>query len=245
MRRGLPQDRSHEIEAALASRQRSARLVTVLAGQSPHGRGRHVGRVADDQVVLFSAEGREEVRSDQPDAPGQPVTAHVDAGDGERARGDVGGVDAGPGKSAGRQYGQAARAGAQIERAADGAAIGNPGRERLAQQIGDVRARNDDPLVHVKAQSAEPGFARQVGRGPAPADTFVDQPQRAKRFPRADFAAGGRIGRQTERVEHQPGGLVPGPEGAVTVGKAGGAQPALALAHEATDAPPAGGRAEF
>jgi len=46
------------IEAVLAAGERDARFVPVLARQSPHAARRHVRWIADDKVVMLSAQGR-------------------------------------------------------------------------------------------------------------------------------------------------------------------------------------------
>jgi len=46
------------IEAVLTAGERDARLVAVLARQSPHAARRHVRRIADDKIVMLFAQGR-------------------------------------------------------------------------------------------------------------------------------------------------------------------------------------------
>jgi len=48
----------HHIETVLTAGERDARLVPVLARQSPHAARRHVRRIAHDKVVMLSAQGR-------------------------------------------------------------------------------------------------------------------------------------------------------------------------------------------
>jgi hypothetical protein len=59
---------------------------------------------------------------------------------------------------------EAARAGAQIERRGDLLGSADVRRESLRQELGDQRARNDDALVDIEAEGAEPGLVREVRR---------------------------------------------------------------------------------
>ena len=152
------QDRPHQVEAVRAARQRHAGLVPVLARQPPHGGRRHVGRIADDQVVASPASA--ENRSDftrRMRRPGDSRRTLTPCHGERRAARDRRRRPA-RAETAGEKYGEAARPGAKVERACRPAGPGNPRSELLSQQRGDMRARNDDALVHVEPESAEPGF---------------------------------------------------------------------------------------
>jgi len=62
-----------------------------------------------------------------------------------------------------QEDGQAAGAGADVDRGMDGLGIVHPGRQLFAQQFRNERSRHDHALVHVEAEIAEPGLVRQVG----------------------------------------------------------------------------------
>ena len=61
-----------------------------------------------------------------------------------------------------QQNREAARAGAQIERALDAQGVGNPWLKPVGQQLGDIRAWNDDALVDIETKLPQPGFVRKV-----------------------------------------------------------------------------------
>ena len=117
------------------------------------------------------------------------------------------------------QHGEASGARAKIQCRLDRRAVGDVRRETVRQDLGNERARNDDALVDVETELAEPRFARQVrGR-----DALVD----ATRQQRRDLPALGMgelrveerlepIERQMQRMQQQVSGLVVGAGRAVT-----------------------------
>ncbi len=178
------QDLSHQVEAIAAAGQGDFRLMSELVGQAAHCLGRNVRRVADDQVVALAAERGKRIGLQQANASAQPVVSQVDASNRERRGRNVCRIDSGAGEAMGGQDGQATRPGTQVEHRCDLARRCDPGRQVLAQEVRDVRARDDDALIHVEREVAEPGFARQVGGRLAPAYAPVEQ--------LADVACGGR-----------------------------------------------------
>ena len=114
------------------------------ARQVVHRHRRHVRRIADDEVVALLGQVREQIGADEVDAVGEPVVGDVALRDRERVGRDVDGVDVGVGIGVREQDREAARAGAQVERAsATSSAVADVGREAVGQQLGDERARND------------------------------------------------------------------------------------------------------
>jgi len=110
----------------------------------------------------------------------------IDLRHGQCGRRDIGGVDSRVREAVREENGEAARAGAQVERRCHCPAVGNPGGQILAQQAGNMGARHYHALVHVKGEVAEPGFARQVRGGFAAADAASEQSKHAPRVERTD-----------------------------------------------------------
>jgi hypothetical protein len=110
-----------------------------------------IGRIAQDQVVALALDGGEQVGLDRPHAVFERVIGDVAAGHGEGVGRDVDRIDRGIGEGVGHQDRQAAGAGAQVEGAAHGFGILDPGLEAAFQQFGEIGARHDDALVHIEA----------------------------------------------------------------------------------------------
>jgi hypothetical protein len=229
-RAGFGDDAPDEVHAVGAAGQRQARLGQVLRRQRRHARVVDVGRVAEDQVV-GAAQCREEVGLDDADAIVEPVPADVDARERERRGRDVGSVDRDFRIDHRGDDGEAAVAGAQIEDAP--CPLREPRVEAAGllgvdEQLGDVGARHDGPLVDGEGDLLQPCFAGQVSGGKAALDAPADQRFRGRLLGRAhDLLAAGieRVERQAESPGHQPGGLVEGIAGAVPEGDAGLLQP--------------------
>ena len=184
----------------------------IFARKRAHSAGADVWRVGDDQVVARARQRRKQVGPQCAYAALQAVGCNIVPGNGQRVPVDIDGVDARRAKRLGEQDGEAAGAGAQIERAANTVAGGEPGHEPFAQQLGDERARHDHALVDIKTVIAEPRFPREVGGRNAAADALVDQAQRAAAFHRRNPAREMRrqpVWRQPERMQHQVNRLVP------------------------------------
>jgi hypothetical protein len=95
---------------------REPRLAAILGGLRGHRIGRHVRRVGYDEVVAPVGKFRVEIRLQQRYALAEAVVVDVASRDRERRSREVGGVDAGSRKARREQNGEAARAGAEIER---------------------------------------------------------------------------------------------------------------------------------
>ena len=174
----------------------------------------------------------------------QAIVAHVALGDSEGIRRDVAGVDRRVGKRQGGQDGEATRARAEVQNRAHRAGIEPQmplagGCLHLpAQQLADIGARHDDPLVDVERMAPDPGLVRQIGRGLARGDAPFD-----------DLAHGGPLGRQQpriepgvelidrqmQRVQDEIGGLVEGIGGAVAVHEPGRVEAAYGIAQPVPD----------
>jgi hypothetical protein len=107
-----------------------------------------VGRVAQDQVVAAGQAARPSPCSSvMRSLPGRAVD--VDAGHGQRVGARCRRVHLHVGPGHGRQHGQAAVAGAQVQHAAG--VFAQPGVDAaVGQQLGDEAARHDGALVHVE-----------------------------------------------------------------------------------------------
>ena len=114
------------------------------------------------------------------------------------------------------EYGEAAGAGAQVEHSCGAAAC----EKRLAQQLGDVRARHDDTLIDIEGLPGEPRFLQQVGDGDALRDAPLGQPLDALGVLGVTAQIG--IERQPKPTQDQPGRLVAGVVGALAVEERGG-----------------------
>jgi len=102
----------HQVETVPAAGEGRARLVPVFARQSPHAARRHVRRIADDEVVLFSAQCGKQVRFGEPDPVAQSIALPVDFRHCQRSRRDIGGVYTRAGKAVGEKHREAPRPGA-------------------------------------------------------------------------------------------------------------------------------------
>ncbi|OGA65592.1 MAG: hypothetical protein A3G83_12595 [Betaproteobacteria bacterium RIFCSPLOWO2_12_FULL_68_20] len=224
MRARPREDAPHERQAVASAGERQTRLVTVLVRQRTHGRGGHVGRVADDQVVAPAAQRAEQVRAHEANAPPETMARDIAPRDRERGRGNVGRVDAHARQGAREQHGEAAGPRAQVERLARLAR--QPWPQPLGQQLGDERARDDGALIDVERTAAEPGFVQQIrDRHP-----LADPPLHQRRDAAALRRTGGRIEVRAERKSEPPQnekrGFVAWIAGAVAVVERRGAQAA-------------------
>ena len=220
----LVQDAPHHVESIAPGGECQGRFVSVFGGQGLHRRRRDIGRVADDQVVTAPLGLGEEVGLDGMHAVFEAVVGNVAARDFKRFRRDVDGVDRGIGKGVGHDDGQAARAGAQVERRCDGLRVFDPGREAVFEQFGEIGTRHDHARIDMEAELAEPGFVQQVGRRQAMHHALLQAFQQ-----RVALAAGKaciekrlqRVARQMQGGKHDPDRLIPGIVGAVAKMQAG------------------------
>jgi hypothetical protein len=101
----------------------------------------------------------------QPHALRQPVLRDVELGDGRRPGRQLDGVDFCLRELVREQDGEAARAGADVDRPLHRPARRQPLRQLLRDDLQEIGARDDDALVDMEAVFAEPRLAGQVGRG--------------------------------------------------------------------------------
>ena len=125
------------------------RATPVRGGIRPAGRPSHPRR-ADSGSGRGGRPDRQRRRS-APDARSRAVVGDIAAGDREGVGGDVRGVQLGPEGQGGDQR-EAAGAGAWVENSRDRVGIFDPG-ARLVEELGDERAQDDDPFVHVEMVS--------------------------------------------------------------------------------------------
>src|SRR5437762_1057606 len=72
-------------------------------------------------------------------------------------------------------------------------------RETVGQQFGDVRARDEHALVHVKTECSEPRFTGQIRRG----DALVDPARKQRRELRALLGRQARVEKGLRAVERK------------------------------------------
>jgi hypothetical protein len=218
MRGGSGEYAPHQVDAVLTACEREGRLVPVFARQPAHCGGRHVRRIRHDEVVAPAGQRREQVRGDQAHPPPQAVIGHIDPRDLKGVGRDVRGVDQRLRETQRQQHCKTSRSRAQIEGGRDSGGIGIPGREIVAQQLGDKRARNDRAPVDAETVLAEPGFSRQVGRGDPVAHPALEQGEHFARLRSARTVRGDGIElveRLAERVQCEVDRLVVSVGGAV------------------------------
>jgi hypothetical protein len=98
------------------------------------------------------------------------------------------------------------------------ARLRDPRRQIVHEQFRDIGARHDDALVHVKAEFAEPGFARKIRGGLALAYASLHQRRDFFRIARGDrYVPLGRVERQAERMQNEVGCFVASIRGAMSV----------------------------
>src|SRR5438477_1779625 len=112
------QNPAHEFQAVPSSGEGKPRFPPVFGRKAPHCRGSDVGRIGDDEVVSRRFEPCEQISPRKSDAPAEAVDSQVPPRDGERRLRNIDRVHGGIRKGQGEQYGQATRAGAQVERRA-------------------------------------------------------------------------------------------------------------------------------
>jgi hypothetical protein len=115
---GRLQDSRDEIHPVLAGAERQSRLVTIFPRQTTHDGLRHIRRIGEDQVVVPTAQAREEIGADQFHAMPQAVQPSVSFGDRKGASRDVDRIDLREWKSSGSENCQASGASAHIEHSA-------------------------------------------------------------------------------------------------------------------------------
>ena len=80
---------------------------------------------------------------------------------------------------------EASGAGAQVERRRDARGVADERLERVGEQLGDERARDEHALVDVEAELAEPRLAREIGGGNALVDAAREELAQLVRAPPA------------------------------------------------------------
>ena len=115
--------------------------------------------------------------------------------------------------------GQAAAAGAQIQRAVHQLGIFDPRRQRLAQKFVNKRTRHNHALIDIKIEIALPRVLRDIGNRHALFDAFAQFAQQFGFFigqQRRVQIRFQHIQRQMQRVQDQIGGFVVGVVAAVS-----------------------------
>ena len=208
---GFGQHAPHQVQAVVATGQAQGRLVVVLVRHVGEVFGVHIGRIGNDQVEALAGQAVETIALHGVDALFQTMPLDVAVGHFQRLEGQVAEHHFRVGEGIGAGDADAARAGAQVE---DARRLGRqPGRETLADQFGNRRARHQHALVHLERQAAEPGLAEQVGGRHAFADAALDQAAEQVALvilqPTVQVGVGHFI-RQMQGTQHQHAGLVPG-----------------------------------
>jgi len=239
----LGKDAHREIQAVLAGGEAQFGLVRILGRQLGELLARHVRRVADDQVVALAGDAREQIRLQGAHARPDVVERDVLAGQRERVAADVDQVDRPVRMVHRHRDADAARAGAQIERAPDLAVV-EPRRETAADHLGDRRARHQRARIGLELQIGEPGLAGQIRDRGAFDDAPLDQREHVAALlgGQPGLAVGRRqVRRQVQHVQHQVRGLVQRIVVTVAEGQSGGAEAAGPVADEIDDRREVGG----
>jgi len=220
----LCEDAAHQIQPVAPAGKRESRLAPVFPRKSPHRSFSHVRGIAQDQVVAAAGERSKEIRLDELYATLQPIRRDVAPCHIERWAGNVDRVDVCTPEFERGENCQATGAGAQIEDASDRRLGSKPGREPLAEQFRDVRARNDHSLIDIEPMFAKPGFVREIGGGFSRPYAFFDERPRGAHLRGTDRPveiehAGVR--RQSQRMKDEPCGFVARVCRAMAVGEPG------------------------
>ena len=161
-----------------------------------------------------------------------PLT--IDARDRQCIGADVAALDLRIGVGHGSQHRQAAVSRAQIQDAPW--RFGHEMIDALqGQHLGNQAARHDAALVHIKINTLEPGFSRQISAGYTLIDALLQQCQT-----RLDLFRRQRIGMhlwvgvqgQAQAPQDQPSGLIGHLQCALPQGHRGGLQHLAALRHQ-------------
>lgn len=209
---GVHEDLSHEIEPIVSARERERRLAPVLSGKLSHDGLANVGRVRDDEIVATAGKLRIKIRSNDANSGGELVIIDITSCNFERIRRNVGRVDSRALEGLGEDDCEAAGARAKVQYVLYAQGIVQPRPQVFAQELRDIRSRNDHALVDVKTIIAEPGFMREISGGLARANPLVDQALDAQHVITCKHTrqVGCRIvRRQVKSVKDEPRGLVP------------------------------------
>ena len=154
----------------------------------------------------------------------EAVVAPVDFGDFERIGRNVAAGDVRVGEDALGEDREAARSRAEVEHAVHFVGIFDPGGEVLFEELCDVGARNERPLVNVEAVSREPSLLKQVSRRGLVMHAAVDQMHDAHELvvrERSVVKGLEALEGQLERAADEKGRFLCGVGRAVAVGKVG------------------------
>ena len=236
VQRRVAEDAQRQIQAVVARAQTELRLEGVFLRQRVGLVVGDVGRIGDDQVVVLALQAGEQVRLHEADILGVQARL-VLGGEGQGVVADIDAIDVPFGIVMTHGDGDAARTGAQIQRAAHFAAA-QPGFEARLDELGDRRPRHQRAGVGLEAETGEPGLAGEIGGGDAFLDPAQEQPQHVfllgQRDPR--LAVDRRqIVRQVQRMQGELGRLVEGVVVAVAEGETGRVETAGAVADQVDD----------
>jgi len=211
------------MEAVRAGRKPDLRFVTKLGRPRVHVGLVHIGRVAEDQVVLPTLEIREKVGLHELHSILDPMTLDIDPRHRQCVVGDVDGVNLRVRECARRRNCDAAAPRAEVDRAPH-IGLRNPGLKPVLDQFRNRGARHEHTFIHVETKAAEPRLVDEISQrqplGDASRREVPDSVDlRVVEFTGVDGL--GLVVRQAGLCEDEPCGLVPGIVRTVTVTEPG------------------------
>ena len=194
-----------------------------FCGTGIHVVGVHVRRVAKHEFVAFVTKTGEKIGFHEPDAVLEAMLAHVDRCNREGIVRDIHGIHVGVRKRVSGGDRDAAAAGAKVCDAAH--AVGrDPWLEARLDEFRERRTGHQDTLVDIEAQTTEPGLVEEVSQRLALVDAARSQVLYCVELVVVNIL---RIRlrrilvREAQGGKHEPGRLVHGVVGTVSVGEPG------------------------
>eukprot|EP00913_Durusdinium_trenchii_P021284 g19997.t1 len=245
----LGEDGAHEVEPVLPSVMGHGGLGPVLGREDCHRLVIDIGGIGDDEVEGLARQRCEEIPLVKIDLGSYLMFGDIDRRHLQRIGRQVNRVYHRMGEEFGGQHRKASRTGADVGGAFDGHGIrqegGSMGAQILAEQdLADMRAGHDHPLVHVKADALDIGMARQIGGWLAGGDAGLDPLGEQTAFGRQQPGIQERIqriDRQVERIEQEKGRVVARGGGSMAIAEIGGVEardgiaPIIAQRHQFFD----------
>ena len=130
------QNADDDVQAVVACREAQHRLVVIFRRQLGNLPRRHVGWVADNEVIAFAGQRLEQIRAQRPNAVLKLIAIDITARDRQGFRRNIRDIDSRLGKGQRTGNADTAAAGAQIQYPPQ-VLLPHPGREALFDQFGD------------------------------------------------------------------------------------------------------------
>ena len=221
-RHNMVQDSRRAFHPVDAGNQGETGFVAILRRKRGQIALRHIGRIAHDEVEGAFNPGKE-IGAQQLHPVFEAVARHVSGSHRQRIGGDITGHNPGFGKGQRQGHSNAAAARPDLQDALDLPRV-EPGLETALDQLRKGRTGNQDTLIHAERQSGKPGFAREVGQGPATGNAQREQrldPRQSRRGDRQTIGLLCIAMVKTQLMKDQGGGFVPGVPRTVTKKDAG------------------------